>query len=174
MAAAGTNGATGDAFVALVRQHLGIIRRLTRIYGETLQEREDLEQEICLQLWKAFPGFAGRSRPSTWVYGVALNTAISALRRRLRRPTAEELHDVAVPGGEREAGERRDVLYAAIRRLNDGERALVLLWLEELPYEQIAEVLGLSVGAVSVRLVRAREKLRRLVGAPAPRRTGER
>jgi RNA polymerase sigma-70 factor (ECF subfamily) len=165
---------TDEGFTGLIHEHRGIIRRLARLYAESPEEREDLEQEICLQLWRAYPSFAGRARASTWMYSVALNTAISSLRRRRRRPPREELHDVAAPGGGAEERDRLEVLYMAIRQLGEGERALVLLWIEELSYDEIAEVLGLSAGAVSVRLVRAKQRLREIVAGWAPRGSGGR
>lgn len=164
-----------EDFPDLVRAHEGIIRRVARAYGDTREEREDLAQEICLQLWRARESFGGRAKVSTWVCSVALNTAISVLRRRSRRPRTEPLpQSVDPPAGEREDRSRElEMLYAAMRRLGEAERALVLLWLEERSYGEIAEVLGLTVSNVSVRLVRAKEKLKALVGEMERGRAGE-
>lgn len=106
---------------------------------------------------------------------MALNTAVSVVRRRARRPRTEPLPEsLDPPAGEKEdrSGEV-EVLYAAMRRLGDAERALVLLWLEQRSYGEIAEVLGLTVSNVSVRLVRVKEKLKALVGEMARGRAGE-
>ncbi|MHB8796922.1 MAG: sigma-70 family RNA polymerase sigma factor [Thermoanaerobaculia bacterium] len=168
------DGAPPEDFPDLVRAHEGIIRRIARAYGDTREEREDLAQEICLQLWRACGSFGGRAKVSTWVYSVALNTAVSVVRRRARRPRTEPLPEsLDLPAGEREdrSGEV-EMLYAAMRRLGEAERALVLLWLEERSYGEIAEVLGLTVSNVSVRLVRVKEKLKALVDSMERGRSG--
>ena len=169
------DGARPGDFADLVRAHEGIIRRIARAYGDTREEREDLAQEICLQLWRARASFGGRAKASTWVYSVALNTAVSVVRRRARRPRTEPLPEsLDAPAGARdERSGEVEMLYAAIRRLGEAERAVVLLWLEERSYGEIAEVLGLTVSNVSVRLVRVKEKLKALVGAMERGRSGE-
>lgn len=169
------DGAPPGGFPELVRAHEGIIRRIARAYGDTREEREDLAQEICLQLWRSLGSFGGRAKVSTWVYSVALNTAVSVVRRRARRPRTEPLPEsLDPPARESEdwSGEV-EMLYAAMRRLGEAERALVLLWLEERSYGEIAEVLGLTVSNVSVRLVRVKEKLKGLVGETKRGRAGE-
>ena len=169
------DGAPPGDFLELVRAHEGIIRRIAPAYGDTLEEREDLAQEICLQLWRARSSFGGRAKVSTWVYSVALNAAVPVVRRGARRPRPGPLPEsLDPPAGEKEdrSGEV-EVLYAAMRRLGDAERALVLLWLEQRSYGEIAEVLGLTVSNVSVRLVRVKEKLKALVGEMARGRAGE-
>lgn len=169
------DGAPPDDFPELVRAHEGTIRRIARVYGDTREEGEDLAQEICLQLWRASGSFGGRAKVSTWVYSVALNTAVSVVRRRARRPRTEPLPEsLDPPTGEKDDrfGEV-EMLYAAMRRLGEAERALVLLGLEERSYGEIAEVLGLTVSNVSVRLVRVKEKLKALVGAMERSRSGE-
>jgi RNA polymerase sigma-70 factor (ECF subfamily) len=168
-------GAPEGDFSELVRAHEGIIRSIARAYGDTREEGEDLAQEICLQLWRARGSFRGGAKVSTWVYSVALNTAISVLRRRARRPRTEPIPEsLDPPAGEKEdrSGEV-EMLYAAIRRLGEAERALVLLWLEDRSYGEIAEVLGLTVANVSVRLVRVKEKLKAVVSAMERGRAGE-
>lgn len=157
----GQGGDDGD-FADRLGEHLGIIRALARAYTETAEDREDLVQEICLQLWRAFPSFAGKSKFSTWMYRVALNTAISTLRKRRRAPRSEALYD-GIPAPIRAEDGRFEILASALRRLSDADRALLLLWLEELSYEEMANVLGVSKSAVSVRLTRAKERLRESV-----------
>jgi len=148
-----------EEFVARIREHEGIVRSLARLYARSREEREDLAQEICLQLWRAYPTYTGGAKFSTWMYRVGLNTAISSLRRNRRHPPTEVLADYPAPAPSGDE-ERLDMLYAALRRLDEARRALILLWLDDLSYEEIGEVLGVSKGTVSVRLVRAKEKLR--------------
>lgn len=154
---------TEEAFGLAIREHRGIIRRISRTYADSPAEREDLEQEIVLQLWRAWPSFAGRALVSTWLYRIALNTAISCLRRKKTRPVFQELQDMPIPPVDGEGEERLERLYVALRKLDEGTRTLLLLWLEDLGYKRIAEITGIGEKAVSVRLTRAKARLRTLV-----------
>lgn len=149
----------------------GAVLKVARAYTLTAEEREDLAQEILLQLWRSLPHFGGRANASTWVYRVALNTALGwhrkEGRRRARQQPLVEPEEVPVPGPDsaeqlhqREAVER---LYAAIRQLPKAEAALVLLYLEDLSYREIASVLGISENNVGVKLTRARRALGELM-----------
>src|SRR4029453_11061170 len=89
-----------EAFLALINQHQGVIRRVCRSYAPAPKDREEIFQEIIYQLWRSFPSYRGESAPMTWIYRVALNTAITALRRETRRP----VHVALDPSHEREAG----------------------------------------------------------------------
>lgn len=155
-------------FLERVEPHRGAIRKVAALYARDTAEREDLFQEILLQLWRSFDAFRGDSAFSTFLYRVALNTALLRVRRACSRPaleTGRTLDDLAgVPAREREERDA-DVerLYAAIRRLAPLDRAVVLLVLEERSHEEIAAVTGLSVGTVSVRLFRAKARLRVLL-----------
>jgi RNA polymerase sigma-70 factor (ECF subfamily) len=155
-----------QAFVDLVYEHQGILHRICSVYGASADDREDLRQEILLQSWRSFASFNGRSKFSTWLYRVALNTAL--VRRRKAAATREVACqpaanvDVAVDHrGERDPDV--ELLYHCIQELPELNRAIVLLHLEQHSYEQIAEITGLSRTNVSVRLVRIREKLRELL-----------
>lgn len=150
-------------FAALLQEHQSILWRVVGLYTLDTHEREDLFQEVCLQAWRAFPSFQERCKPSTWLYRIGLNAAISALRQRSRRPSLEPLGEV--PAENQTPDDRREILWRALRRLGEGDRALLLLWLDELDYAAIGEVLGLEAGLVSVRLVRAKERLKREVAA---------
>jgi RNA polymerase sigma-70 factor (ECF subfamily) len=155
-----------SAFLDRVRAHGGIIHKVGFVYGRDTADREDLEQEILLQLWKSRAAFDGQSSFATWMYRVALNTAITF--RRHQRPLWPMLHEPRVPGRQAERAERDEdlhILYAAIARLNAVEKAVVLLWLEERSYEEIADTVGITVKNVSVRLTRIRAKLARMIGA---------
>jgi RNA polymerase sigma-70 factor, ECF subfamily len=155
-------------FVDLVHAHQGAIRKVAALYARDAADREDLFQEVVLQLWRSFDSFRGDAAFSTFLYRVALNTALMRLRRAYRRPDVEAgraLDEVPAaapaPGHDDDDVER---LYAAIRRLAALDRAIVLLVLEERSYEEIAAVTGLTRGNVSVRIVRIKERLRRLMG----------
>jgi RNA polymerase sigma-70 factor (ECF subfamily) len=139
------------------------------MYCADVDERQDLFQEMVLQLWRAFPRFQPRAdvKVSTWLYRVALNVAISDLRQRTRRPAPERLHPAllevapAAPTGY----EPDDValLYRAIAQLTDVEKAYVLLYLDERPYEEIADILAITINHARVKLHRIQDKLRRLI-----------
>jgi RNA polymerase sigma-70 factor, ECF subfamily len=153
-------------FLRLLNEYRGAVHRVCRTYADGADEREELFQEVVYQLWRAFPSYRREAAPLTWVYRIALNAAITALRRRARRPVhvsleaASEIQSPETPG---RGDERTELLYRAIRRLGDVERALLMCYLDELSYKQIAEVLGLSETNVGVRLNRAKAKLQVLV-----------
>jgi len=147
-------------FLDLVRQYEPILHKICIVYTSNRAEKEDLVQEIILQLWKSFPRFSGKSAFSTWMYRVALNTAITQQKK--RRPGID-ITTVDEPRVDAEAqmdlSEDFRVLHQAISRLKNSEKALILLWLEEKSYEEIAATTGITVKNVSVQLVRIRKKL---------------
>ena len=157
-------------YLDLLAQHGRIAPAVARLYTPASEDAADLEQEIRLQWWRALPGFSGRSKASTWMYQVALYTALTFLRRRKRRLQSDPLQheeNVADPaphtGGSED--QRRAALHAALARLEPGERALAYLWLEECSHEEIAAVIGINANAVGVRLHRIRRKLKEMLGA---------
>ena len=169
--AAVTDAGPGDqtarqrTFLELLNAHLGIVHRVSRAYAAgSTADQQDLFQEIVYQLWRSYPTYRGASSPVTWVYRVALNTAITSVRKRARRPAHVPLED-SEPVASTPPGERPEVaqLYRAIQQLSDVERALVMCYLDDLSYSRIAEVLGLSETNVGVRLTRVKAKLQRLV-----------
>ena len=149
------------SFLRILEENRGIIHKISMMYTFNLTDKEDLYQEICLQLWRSYRTYRAESKFSTWMYRVALNTAISSVRKEGRRVETVQLdqaeHFVA-RDGEREGKTR--MLFKAISMLNKMDRAIILLWLEEKEYAEISEIMGISVSAVSVRLVRIRERLK--------------
>lgn len=154
-------------FKSWLAEHGAAILKVARAYTLTPEDRQDLVQEILLQAWRSLPQFQGRAGASTWLYRVALNTAIGwhrkERRRRVRQRPILEVEDLPVDGldGARQAALRELVerLYAAIRRLPRTDAALVLLYLDDLSYRQMAEVLGISESNVGVKLNRAKKAL---------------
>ena len=157
-------------FKNLLADHGGAVLKVARAYTLTPEDSQDLAQEILLQAWRSLPQFQGRSNASTWFYRVALNTAIGwhrkENRRRLRQKSiidVDELcvasSDVATQTAQRELIER---LYVAIRRLPKTDAALVLLYLDDFSYAQMADVLGISESNVGVKLNRAKSALSRV------------
>ena len=151
---------THQHFLELIHKHQGIIHKICFVYCKHTADREDLQQEIVLQLWKSFPSFQGNAAFSSWMYRVALNTAINQTRRPgLLFDTSSSPEIPIDPNESFDLSEEVQVLYRAISQLRKVEKAIILLWLEEKSYEEIAESIGISVKNVSVRLVRIKAKL---------------
>lgn len=169
----GTGTDRQAAFLERIEQHQGILHRIRSVYAVDPDDGRDLVQEILLQLWRSFPSFRGEAAFSTWMYRVALNTAL--LRRRRSRARAREEADpealASVAAGPDPANPDVASLYRCIRELPSLDRAIVLLHLEGQSYEEIAGTTGLSRGNVGVRLVRIKGRLREcLAGRPAGER----
>lgn len=142
------------AFTAMVRDNQAVLMRLARRHAGP-DDWQDLLQEMQLQLWRSFSSFDGRAQASTWLYRVALNTALSHVRkpRRDHRP----LDEVPEPGDLGHPLDPMDVLDDFLAMLDPVQRSILLLDLEGLSREQVAEVLGLSANAVAVRMTRLRQ-----------------
>jgi RNA polymerase sigma-70 factor (ECF subfamily) len=150
-------------FEARLREHRGILLKLAYAYGWGAEDREDLVQEICLQLWLSWPRYDSQRRFSTWMYRVALNTAISHARARRARGRSVPLDEalaVAARGFEPPSAAVED-LWAALQSLDELDRALVVLYLEGRSYREIGEVLGVSESNVGTKLNRLKKRLRR-------------
>jgi len=151
-------------FLELIHRHQSIIHKICFIYAKNSSDREDLQQEIILQLWKSYSSFKGDAAFSTWMYRVALNTAINQTRRPGLLVDSTSTPDVPYdPSDSYHLSEEIQILYRAISRLKKIEKAIILLWLEERSYEEIAASIGITVKNVSVKLVRAKEKLAEII-----------
>lgn len=154
----------------MVFTHMGIIYKICNLYAAE-DDREDLKQEIIYQLWKSFPSFKGNSKFQSWMYRVAINTAMLGLRARKVKYTSLSDHDIEIPD-ERGIRSVEDAkirqLYIHISKLNDLDKTIIFLYLEQCSYDEIAEITGISTKNVSVRLVRIREKLRKLFNVQRP------
>lgn len=155
-----------DTFVQLVRENDARLHKICRVYAENTEAQRDLYQDILVELWRSLPSFEGTAKPSTWLYRVALNTALSHKRKRDVRDeaTLDENHPVwtdgvSQPENRLEKQEKLDRLYAAIDRLDDMDKALVTMYLDEASYQEMSEVLGISENYVGVKLHRIKNKL---------------
>ena len=133
-------------FTAMVERLKSTITTVCMMYADERTPVDDLVQESLINLWQGFDSFEGRSDMKTWVYRVCINTCISMDRKRKSRPQTNSL----------------DELYDRIQRLSVFERAIILLWLEGMPYDEIGKVVGITAKNVSVRLVRIRETLKKM------------
>lgn len=145
-------------FLDLIDQHQGIIHKICRVYRDTKEDREDLFQEIVFQLWKSVHSFNGNAGFSTWMYRVALSTAIVAFRK--KRPTI--LYKPVLPEEPeylQDQQDRSEQLFHALKKLNDEEKAIITLYLEELSYREIANITGITENNVGVKLNRIKNKI---------------
>lgn len=144
----------------MVREQKSTVYLVCYMFSKDKSEVDDLVQEVLVNLWKGFGRFEGRSDIRTWVYRVSLNTCISAARKKKRNETLPLTMDIDL-FDENDAGNRQvDLLHSRISRLQPFDRAIVLLWLENLNYEEIGQIVGISTKNVSVRLVRIKEQLK--------------
>ena len=153
-----------DDFVARLTAHAGIVRKVAALYGRRAEDRRDLEQEITAQWWKAYASYDA-SRPfSTWAYRIALNVAISAARADALRDGVDALDAAADVVGDDGGAPERDEALARLHRFIAGldalHRALMLLYLEEHSYREIADILGISETNVATKINRVKQKLR--------------
>ena len=166
-----------NKFLELVNENRNRILRVCRVYAWNSADQDDLYQEILSQIWRGLPGLKDKEIANTWLYRVAINTAISFVRKRasrLDRVVHFEPADLTRTIESRQTTEekpddRMASLYNAIYKLNPIEKALVTLFLEELTYEQIAEATGISANNVGVMLHRAKKKLSGLLTEEAPK-----
>ncbi len=154
-------------FIKELEDNQNIIHKVCRAYTTNSDDHNDLFQEISIQLWKAYDKFRGDSKFSTWMYRVALNTAISLYRKSKRRIQTGELFDNTKQLAYEEYDDTTErqlaSLYQAIHSLNDIEKALVLLYLDDKSYKEIASCLGISEVNARVKMNRTKTKLKKLL-----------
>ncbi len=150
-------------FTQIIKDNEGVIFKITTVYTNNQEDQKDLYQEIVYQLWKSFDSFKGNSKISTWMYRVALNTAITKLKRENKRGSQIGIDKVIMKQTEQydsQFEERLKVLYEYIHGLNELEKGLMLLLLEGKKYEEIAAITGLTANNVGTRISRIKQKLK--------------
>ncbi len=147
-------------FIEMVKQNERLIYKVCSFYASDDEPLSDLYQDVVCNLWLAYPKFRGESSVSTWMYRIALNTCISNFRKKKRTPQNTDLSQIqdAFIQPEDLTGEIRE-MYRLIHQLKNLERAIILLYLEEKSYQEIADITGLSLSNVAVKLKRIKEKL---------------
>ena len=147
-------------FAQTVKEHKSTIYTVCYMFSQDADEVNDLFQEVLVNLWKGFESFEDRSDIRTWIYRVALNTCISLDRKKRRQATARLSMDINLFEDRDEDTRQVDMLHKRIAQLQPFDRAIVLLWLENLPYDEIGQIVGISAKNVGVRLYRIREQLK--------------
>jgi RNA polymerase sigma factor (sigma-70 family) len=149
-------------FITLLNQHQKIVHKVCNLYMDRHSDREDLFQEITLQAWKAYGNFRGDAKFSTWLYRVALNTAITFFRKEKRKPdiystdtVPDSTDDYYDP-----IEEQVRAMYAAIGELSKIDKAIVMLYLEDYSYNEIGEMMGITANNVAVKMNRIKTKLK--------------
>ena len=139
----------------------GIVGKICRLYGVDAEDRGDLQQDILLNAWNAYPRFRGESKFSTWIYKVALNTAITRRRKKRIQTDALSVRDV-IADHESDKVVQLELLNQLVARLSPEEKALVALYLDELSYEEMAAITGLTENNIGVKLNRIKQKLKNI------------
>jgi RNA polymerase sigma factor (sigma-70 family) len=153
-----------EAFLKTIDENQGIIFRVCKMYRDTKQDQEDLFQEIVFQLWKAFPSFRRESKPSTWMYRIAINTAIAIYRKkRIIESNLDGIPEASHPFDKNERSENEERMFEALRKLNNAEKAIISLFLEDYSYKEIAEITGFTENNVGVQLNRIKNKLKTIL-----------
>lgn len=152
-------------FLNTIFEHQALIHKVCNLYRDRKEDREDLFQEITYQLWKSYPKFEGRSKITTWMYRICLNTAIASFRKPKIKTT--DTVDFLEPLNEipEENNFQKEQLFLAIRKLDDAEKAIVTLYLEGLDHNEISQIIGVTKNNLSVRLNRIKKKIRTLLNA---------
>jgi RNA polymerase sigma-70 factor (ECF subfamily) len=156
-----------EEFVKQLDENQNIVHKICRLYTNDQHAHNDLFQEVTVQLWRAYPKFRGDSKFSTWMYRVALNTAITLYRKSTRRVKTQDYESVQFKIEDRreddEQMEQITLLYGAVKQLNDIEKALVFLYLEDKNYREIAETMGISEVNARVKMNRIKTKLTNII-----------
>jgi RNA polymerase sigma-70 factor, ECF subfamily len=155
---------TEKQFEKHITENEMLIYKVCRIYAYTDADRQDLFQEIVSALWQAFPRFRGESKFGTWLYRVAINTAVTGLRRQKNfitsfAPATLPVHAIDTDSAKEEQFQQ---MHTAIEQLSPVEKAIVMLYLEDKPYDEMEDILGISQGNLRVKMSRIKDKLRQL------------
>ena len=154
-------------FLHQLNENQGIIHKICRIYTDNIHDHEDLFQEIVIQTWKSYSNYRGDAKFSTWIYKIGLNTALALFKKKNHKK--EELHEnlthfkIYDDNSHEEKNAQIQAMYDAIHLLSDVEKTLIMMFLEDKPYKEISEILGITEGNARVKMNRAKEKLRNLI-----------
>ena len=151
-----------NQFAQLIRENKGTIYTVCYMFSKDKEEVDDLFQEALIKLWQGLPSFKGESDLKTWIYKGTLNSCISIDRKKKSTPTMPLMEGINLFDRNDADNRQTDMLHARIQRLQPFDRAIVLLWLESMSYQEIALIVGIDVKNVSVRLHRIKEQLKQM------------
>lgn len=155
------------SFVTELERNQNIVHKVCRIYTSNKDQHNDLFQEITIQLWKAYPKFRGDSKFSTWMYRVALNTAITLYRKSKRSIKTQDYETVIFKIKSEDYDDTEEeqlkIMYKAIKQLSDIEKALIFLYLEDKNYKEIAQTIGITEVNARVKMNRIKTKLKKIL-----------
>ncbi len=158
-----TSKETEKEFINLIEQHSRLIYKMCYMYASDSDELNDLYQEILINLWRSHGSFKGEAKYSTWIYRIGLNTCVSYIRQKSRRPSLVPLTvDLESIAEDENNVEQLRELYRLINQLSKIEKAIALLYLEEKTYDEIGEIVGITRGNVAVKLNRIKTKLKEM------------
>lgn len=161
------SNSTEATFLQLINQHKGILYKASRIYADSIEDREDLQQEIMIQLWKSYQTFKGNSEFSTWMYRVAINTAITFLKKEKQRANhhTDTPHHFEFQNEEYNPSKDKqlEVFYKSVQELKPLEKAIIFYFMEGLSHKEIGNNMGLSEGNARVKLNRTKEKIQNII-----------
>ena len=158
---------SSDFYTSSILPYSGIIIKICRAYTDTQEDFEDYYQEVCLQIWRSRERFRGDSKWSTWIYRLSLNICLTLIKKKkTNRQHHSSDYDIPSVGTEESqafSDESLNLLYDAIKKLSDIDRAVILLYLEEKPNKEIAEIIGTSPNNIGVRVNRIKERLKKIL-----------
>jgi RNA polymerase sigma-70 factor (ECF subfamily) len=163
-----TDSKLSDDFLNIFEQNIGIIIKISRAYTKIAQDREDLINDIALELWKSFKSFSGNSKISTWIYRVALNTSMNYKRKKKNDSLFFSFNDLKKDDIfpwliEQDNSPEVEVLYQCINELNELNKAIILLYLDGNSHEEISEITGISKTNVGTKISRIKEHIKNSV-----------
>ena len=161
------NDLSSEQFLNVFEENIGLIFKISRAYTKTLQDREDLINDIALELWKSFKNFRGNSKISTWIYRIALNTSMNYKRRKKKDSLFSFLDDSRKADYiswnlEDDKSSEAEILYQCIDELGEINKAIILLYLDGNSHEEISEITGISKSNVGTRIGRIKEQIKNL------------
>ena len=157
---------SSDFYTNSIIPYSGIIIKICRAYTDSQEDFEDYYQEVCLQVWRSRDQFRGESKWSTWIYRLALNICLTMIKKK-KNNRQHVVSDYSVPEATEDnhafSDESLNLLYDAIKKLSEIDRAVILLYLEERSYKEIAEIIGTSHNNIAVRITRIKERLKKIL-----------
>lgn len=152
-----------EEFLKMLSDYQGVIHKVNQIYFKSKADKEDNFQEVVCQLWRSFPTFRNKGKPASWIYAVAINTSITKIRKDSRLEFSDTEPDVAAvdPHEQQERNENYRRLINALYELNEIDRSIMLLYMEDYSYEEIAEIVGVSSSNIGVKIHRLKVQLQK-------------